>query len=103
SAAEYLEDYRKEVALQVEESRLRREEAAKRVEVARHSAADAEEAVRLVSRRFENSIATFADLLDAQTALNGARARVVENESDYALASASVYFAAGTFLKEVMK
>ncbi len=103
SAAEYLEDYRKEVALQVEECRLRREEAAKRVEVARHAAEDAEEAVRLVSRRFENSIATFADLLDAQTALNRARARIIDNESDYALASARIYFATGTFLKEVMK
>lgn len=103
SANEYLENYRKEIALQVEESWLRREEAGKRLEVSRHSAEDAEEVVRLIGRRFENSIATFAELLDAQTSLNSARARLIGNESDYARATAGLYFAAGSFLKEVMR
>jgi outer membrane protein TolC len=74
AAAEYLENYRKEIAVQVEESRLRREETGKRLEVTRHSVRDSEEVVRLISRRYENSLATFVDLLDAQTALNRARA-----------------------------
>jgi len=103
AASEYLENYRKDVALQVEESRLRREEAAKRLEVARHSVEDSEEVVRLISRRFENSIATFVELLDAQTALNDARARLIGNESDYALATARLFNSTGTFLKEVMR
>jgi outer membrane protein len=103
AAAEYLENGRKEVALQVEESMLRRWEAGKRLEVARHAVADAEEVVRLVSRRFENSLATFADLVDAQTALNRARAQLVGSGSDYALATARLYHATGSFLKEVMK
>ena len=103
AASEYLENFRKDVALQVEESRLRREEAAKKLEVARHSVEDSEEVVRLISRRFENSIATFVELLDAQTALNDARARLIGNESDYALATARLFNMTGTFLKEVMR
>ncbi len=103
SAAEYLENYRKEISLQVDESRLRLDEASKRLEVARHSVENSEEVVRLLSRRFENSIATFAELLDAQTALNRARAQLVGNQSDYALATARLYYATGTFLREVMK
>jgi outer membrane protein TolC len=103
AASEYLENFRKDVALQVEESRLRREEAAKRLEVALHSVQDSEEVVRLISRRFENSLATFVELLDAQTALNDARARLIGNESDYALATARLFNTTGTFLKEVMR
>ena len=103
AASEYLENYRKDVALQVEESRLRSAEAAKRLEVARNSVQDSEEVVRLISRRFENSIATFVELLDAQTALNDARARLIGNGSDYALATARLFNTTGTFLKEVMR
>jgi outer membrane protein len=103
AASEYLDNFRKEIALQVEESRLRREEASKRLEVARHSVEDSEEVVRLISRRFENSIATFVELLDAQTSLNRARAQLVGNESDYALSTARLFHATGTFLKEVMR
>jgi outer membrane protein TolC len=103
AASEYLEDFRKEVAIQVEEMRLKREEAMKRLEAASHAVRDSEETVRLISRRFENSISTMVELLDAQTALNSARARLIANESDYALATARLFHATGTFLKEVMK
>jgi outer membrane protein TolC len=103
AAAERLENYRQEIALQVKESALRREEAAKRREVARHAISDAEEGVRLIGRRFENSLGTMVELLDAQTALNRARAQLVENESNYALATARLFHVAGIFLKEVVK
>ncbi|HEY6874060.1 MAG TPA: TolC family protein [Geobacteraceae bacterium] len=101
SAAEYLENYRREVLLQVTESGLNRAEAAKRLEVARHAVRDAEEGVRLVGKRFEGSLATMVELLDAETALTRSRALVVESESDLALATARLYQAAGIFLKEV--
>lgn len=103
SAAESLKNYRQEIALQVTESYLRREEAGQRLEVARHALADAEEGARLISRRFENSLATMADLLDAQTALNRTRASLVDNESNFALATAQLYHAAGVLQKEVMQ
>ena len=103
AAAEYLENYRQEVVLQVREAYLRREESGKRLEVARHTVLDGEEVVRLTSRRYENAIATTVEILDAQTALNRARLQLVENESDHALATARVYQAAGIFLKEVQQ
>jgi outer membrane protein len=103
SAAESLENYRKEVAVQVEESKLRCEEAGKRREVALNAVQYAEEAVRLISRRFENSLERYVDLLDAQTALNRARAQFISNESDYALATARLFSTTGTFLKEVLQ
>lgn len=93
----------RQAALQVEESLLRHEEAAKRLEVARHSREDAEETVRLLNRRFENSLATMAELLDAQTALFQVRAALAEAEADHALARGAVYHAAGMLLKEISK
>lgn len=103
AAAELLEARVKDVRLQVEESVLRREEAAKRLEVARHTVQDAEETVRLLSRRFENSLSTLVELLDAQTALNQARAALAENEADDTLADGRMYYTAGIFLKEMMR
>jgi outer membrane protein TolC len=103
SAAEYAEDYRSEVLLQVSEQSLRRQESAARIEVSRHAVRAAEEGARLVEKRFENSLATMVELLDAQTALNRSRALLIENESDFALATARLLHSAGVFLREVMK
>jgi outer membrane protein TolC len=103
ATAETLEQSMKETTYQVQESLLRREEMEKRREVARHSLLDAEETVRLISRRFENSLATMAELLDAQSALNQARASLVESEANHALAGGQVYYSSGIFLKEMNK
>ena len=103
AAAETLENSTKEAAYQVQESLLRRAEMDKRREVARHALLDAEETVRLLSRRFENSLATMAELLDAQSALDQTRANLVESEADRALAGGQVYYSSGVFLKEIMK
>lgn len=103
SAAEYEEEYRSEVLLQVAEQSLRRQEALARLEVARHSVKNAEEGVRLVGMRFENSLATMVELLDAQTAFNRSRALLVESECDNYLATGRLYHAAGIFLREVGK
>ncbi len=95
-----LDDYRHAVALQVIESILRREEAGKRLEVARHAVLAAEDGAQLVQKRYENSISLFIELLDAQINLNLSRARLVDQETACALAGAQVYHAVGTFLKE---
>lgn len=100
---EYLENFRREVALEVAEHYLKRDEAAKRLEVARNSVIDSEEAFRLVEKRFANSLAQLVELLDAQTALNEARAALIENEGNYILATAGLQHASGVFLKEVMQ
>lgn len=104
SAAQVLLENRiNDVRYQLKESHLRREEAGKRREVARHALLDAEETVRLISKRFENSLATMLELLDAQTALNQARASLVDTETGYALAGGRVHYSSGTFLKEMLK
>ena len=100
-AAEMLEQYRKEVAFQVAESRLRRDEAAKRVEVARCAVGDAEEGLRLVQKRFEGALATIVELLDAQTSVNRARASVIETDADLVMASAQLAYSAGMLHKEI--
>jgi outer membrane protein len=103
SARESLAYQQREVAFQVRESLLRLDEAEKRLAVARASLNDAEETERLVTKRFANSLATLVDVLDTQSALNRARASVVENDAGYALATARVWYSAGIFLQEVMK
>ena len=100
-AAEMLEQYKKEVTFQVAESRLRRDEAAKRVEVARCAVGDAEEGLRLVQKRFEGALATIVELLDAQTSVNRAWASVIETDADLVLASAQLAFSTGTLRKEI--
>jgi outer membrane protein TolC len=82
---------------------MRREEMGKRLEVVRHSLDDAEETVRLLSKRFDNSLATMVELLDAQTVLNQVRAGLVESEANYTLAGGNIYYTAGILLKEMLK
>ncbi|MBL0225930.1 MAG: TolC family protein [Geobacteraceae bacterium] len=103
AAAELLEARLREVRYRVRESVMRREEMGKRLEVVRNSLEDAEETVRLLTRRFENSLATMVELLDAQTALNQVRAGLVESEANYSLAGGNVYYSAGIFMKEMLK
>ncbi len=103
AAREMLEAATKEVRYQLKESYIRREEIGKRLEVTRHSVLDAEETVRLLTTRYENSLATMLELLDAQTALNQSRANLVEAEAGYALAGGRIYSVTGTFVKEMLK
>lgn len=103
AASEQSEYVRRETALRVRESYLRSEEMARRLDVARNAVNDAEETVRLLGRRFENSLTTMVELLDAQSALNQARADLVDSGADLALARGHVYHAAGIFLKEMTR
>jgi len=103
AAREMLESTTKDVRYQLKESYVRRDEAAKRLEVTRHAVADAEETVRLLTKRYENSLSTMVELLDAQTALNQTRANLVETEAGFALSGGRVYYMTGTFVKEMLK
>lgn len=103
SARETLDSTTKEVRYQLRESYARRDETGKRLEVARHSVLDAEETVALLVKRYANSLATMVELLDAQTALNQARANLIESEAGHALAGGRVYYMTGSFVKEMLK
>lgn len=102
-ADELIEQQRSEVAFQVREAFLRRDEAEKRVEVARNRLMDVEEGLRLIEKRFANSLATIVELLDAQTAANRARADLTDNESDSVLAAARLSYAAGILSREILQ
>ena len=101
AANELLEQNRKEVSYQVHEAWLRRIEAEKRREVASSAVAAADEATRLLAKRFDNALASMVELLDAQSALNQARANLVESDANLMLATGRLYHVAGIFLKEV--
>ncbi len=103
AAREMLEQSAKDVRYQIKESYVRRHEVGKRLEMTRHAVLDAEETVRLLTKRYENSLATMVELLDAQTALNQSRANLVEAEAGYALAGGRIYYMTGTFVKEMLK
>ena len=83
---------------QVTQAYLLLEEAARRVEIARAAVASAEEGTRLVRSRYENQLARMIDLLDAQTAQNGARADLVGAENDLQQSRAQLEYASGTLL-----
>lgn len=103
AASSYLRNLQQEASYEVREGILRREEAAKRVVIAKNALVEAEEMVRLITRRFENALATTVELLDAETAVSRARLQLADNESNYALAAARVYHSAGLLLKEIAK
>jgi len=103
AASEMLEERRREVALQVTESVLRRSEAVARMESARTALSAAEEGMRLVQKRFENGLSALVELLDAEASLNRARVNLVEVENGCLKATARVYYTSGVLLKEALK
>ncbi len=74
------------------------EEAGRRAAIARAALASAEEGMRLVGKRYENQRARMIDVLDAQSALDGARADVVAAENDVLASRAALELASGTLL-----
>jgi len=73
-------------------------EATLRAEIARAALASAEEGVRLLASRYENHLGRMVDLLDAQTALDGARAARIRAENDVRLSRAQRLYASGGLL-----
>lgn len=79
-AGEYLDGLKKSVRFRVHEAYSSVLEAKAHLELALSSLKSAEEGRRLVKIRYENNLAKIVDLLDAQTALDNARALVVQKE-----------------------
>jgi outer membrane protein TolC len=76
-------------------------EATLRAEIARAALASAEEGVRLLTSRYENRLGRMVDLLDAQTALDAARAARIHAENDVRLSRAQRLYASGGLLSLV--
>jgi outer membrane protein TolC len=102
-AAENLEGLRKQVAFKVHEAYLELEEAQSGLELAEARHRLAEESQRLIASRYENSLTTVVELMDAQSALNAPRASVVEKHNNYRIASAELMYQSGIILKGYQK
>ena len=85
-------------AFQVTRAYLGVQEAEQRVEIARSGTVAAEEGTRLIRARYENQLSRMVDLVDAQSALNSARAELVKAENDLRQSRAELLFATGTLL-----
>lgn len=89
---------RDQAAFEAARADLGVKEATLRGEIARASLASAEEGVRLLKSRYENHLGRMVDLLDAQTALDGARAARIRAENDVRLSRAQRLYASGGLL-----
>mgnify|MGYP005853888147 CR=1 FL=1 len=81
--------------LEVEQARLLLQEADERLDVTATAVAQAEEGVQLTRARFEQGLALATQLVDAETALTGARVRRAEAEADRRIAVAALRRALG--------
>lgn len=97
-AESYLDGLRKSIAFSVRKAYLEMEEAEGSLELAEARLALAQESQRLISSRYENSLTTVVELMDAQSSLNAARAGVVEKINNYSVAIAELMFQSGVIL-----
>ncbi|MCZ7635664.1 MAG: TolC family protein [Verrucomicrobia bacterium] len=95
---EIQEEHRKwrlAIDLEVEQARLNLEEARARLAVTDTAISQAQESVELTRARFEQGLALATQLIDAETALTGARVRRAEAEADRRIAVAALRRALG--------
>jgi outer membrane protein TolC len=92
---------RDQAAFEAAQADLGVKEATLRAEIARSALASAEEGVRLLTSRYENRLGRMVDLLDAQTALDAARAARIRSENDVRLSRAQRFYASGGLLSLV--
>ncbi len=97
-AQAYYRGMRDQAAFEAAQADLSVKEATLRGEIARAALASAEESVRLITSRYENHLGRMVDLLDAQTALDGARAARIRAENDVRLSRARRLYASGGLL-----
>jgi outer membrane protein TolC len=82
-ARELLEDMRRGTVLRVKQAYFSLQEAAGRRSVSDARLADAEEAFRMISLRYESQLSSQLEVLDAQVALTAARLEEVSSRYDY--------------------
>jgi outer membrane protein TolC len=83
------------IGLEVEQARLQLREASERLAVTEAAVAQALESVELTRARFEQGLMISTRLIDAETALIGARVRRAEAEADQRIAIAALRKALG--------
>ncbi len=97
-ATHYLRGLKMETNLRVHEAYLSYHKSTSSLELAQARAAMAKENMSLIASRYENSLATILELLDAQSALDSARAGLAEKLNNHYIAAAELRFQSGTIL-----
>jgi len=100
-AKESLLELEDAISYRIYQAYLTIDEMHKNVLLAKSSLETANEGVRLVRERYENSLSPLVDLLDAQLMLDHARTNLAIKENQYRIAGISLYFESGTILKEL--
>lgn len=100
-ALSHLEGIKKQASFSVRKSWLEVEEAMKKKELSEAALKSAEEGERLLRLRYENALSTIAELLDAQSSLERARASNVIAKDALASAMLNLSFESGTILKDL--
>lgn len=100
-AKEQVSAMQKGVSYKIYEAYLNVQEAGKNIDLNREALKTAEEGTRLLRLRYENGFSSLAELLNAQTSLEQARAGLVESENAYKTALATLSFESGTILKDL--
>jgi outer membrane protein TolC len=98
---EALTGFEKEIQFRINEAYIRVREKKQNQSLSEAVLIESEEALRLVSIRYENSLAPMVDLLDTQAAADGARAGLLEAENEYLNALADLYYQSGILLKTI--
>ncbi|MEO2068906.1 MAG: TolC family protein [Desulfurobacteriaceae bacterium] len=100
---EYMERAKKGIEFEVARAYYKVQEAKKRVELAKISLKSAKESLRIVEKRYKAGLSTITELLDTQTALNKARAGLVNALSSYNQAVAELFFKEGVISNKYTK
>jgi len=93
----------KEINFRVNEAYTRVKEKEQNLSLSRAVLTEAEESLRLVRIRYENSLAPMVDLLDTMLVLNTVRAQMVEAENEYLNAIAVLYYESGMLSKTLIQ
>jgi len=94
-AKEYLEGFKKEVNFSVYEVYSSVEESQKKLEIAMSARKLAYEDKTIVSKRWQDSLSPFIDLIDAQSNLDRMRENVVKSQNDLKVSLVKLYFESG--------
>ena len=97
-AEEHLSALKDKINFRVHDAYIRVKEKEQNLSLSKAILKEAEETLRLVRLRYENSLVSIVDLLDTQVMLNNARAGLVTAESDYISSIADLHYQSGILL-----
>lgn len=97
----HLSGLEKEINFRVNEAYIRVREKAQNVTLSEAVLKEAEEALRLVRTRYQNSLAPMFDLLETQSVLDAARAQQAEVKNEHLNAVADLYYQSGILSKTI--